>query len=49
VKSAIADVVANSNGSSNGKLRSKIEDNISRVLYNETRRRPMVFTIINEH
>jgi ribonuclease J len=49
VKSAIADVVANTNGTGNGKLRSKIEDNISRVLYNETRRRPMVFTIINEH
>jgi ribonuclease J len=48
VRAAVADVLASANGSSNGKLRSRIEDNISRVLYNETRRRPMVFTIINE-
>jgi ribonuclease J len=49
VKAAIADVVASANGSRNGRLRSRLEDSISRVLYNETRRRPMVFTIINEH
>jgi ribonuclease J len=48
VRAAVADVLASANGSSNGKLRTRMEDNISRVLYNETRRRPMVFTIINE-
>jgi len=48
VKTAITEVVENANGS-NGKLRSRMEDSINRVLYNETRRRPMVFAIINEH
>jgi ribonuclease J len=32
----------------NGRRREKLEDSISRVLYNETKRRPMVFSIINE-
>jgi ribonuclease J len=32
----------------NGKRREKLQDNLSRVLFNETRRRPMVFSVINE-
>lgn len=32
----------------NGKLQHTLEDSVSKVLYNETRRRPMVFTIVNE-
>ena len=48
VRAAVSDVLASANGSSNGKLRTRMEDSISRVLYNETRRRPMIFTIINE-
>ncbi|RMG83479.1 MAG: ribonuclease J [Chloroflexi bacterium] len=34
--------------SQNGRRREKLEENISRLLYNETKRRPMVFTILNE-
>lgn len=34
--------------SNNGKRRSLLEESISKILYNETKRRPMVFTIINE-
>jgi ribonuclease J len=36
------------NRQQNGKRQQQLEDAISRVLYNETRRRPMVFAIINE-
>jgi ribonuclease J len=32
----------------NGRRQQVLEDSISRVLYNETRRRPMVFAIVNE-
>lgn len=48
VKGTIADVIATTKGQ-NGKRREKLEDNLSRVLFNETKRRPMVFGIINEH
>lgn len=37
-----------SNRNANGKRREILEDSLSRVLYNETKRRPMVFSIINE-
>ena len=32
----------------NGRRRELLQERVSRVLYNETRRRPMVFSIINE-
>lgn len=47
VRGTIADVLATTKGQ-NGKRREKLEDSLSRVLYNETKRRPMVFTIVNE-
>lgn len=47
VKDMIADTLASTNGQ-NGKRRDKLQDNISRLLYNETKRRPMVFSVINE-
>lgn len=47
VQETIAEALV-ANRSLNGKRREKIEENISRLLYNETRRRPMVFTILNE-
>ncbi len=47
VKSTINDVLVNNSGQ-NGKRRDKLQDSISRVLYNETGRRPMVFSVINE-
>ncbi len=33
----------------NGKRRDRLQDGINRLLYNETRRKPMVFCIVNEH
>lgn len=47
VKDTINETLMSTNGS-NGKRREKLQENISRVLYNETKRRPMVFSIINE-
>jgi ribonuclease J len=32
----------------NGRIREKLQENIARALFSETRRRPMVFTVINE-
>ena len=34
--------------SRNGRRRERLQERVSRVLYNETRRRPMVFSIIDE-
>lgn len=48
VKNTIADVLASTASSKNGKRRDRIQESISRMLYNETKRRPMVFSIINE-
>ncbi|MCA0456467.1 MAG: ribonuclease J [Chloroflexi bacterium] len=45
VKATINDVFSHSQ---NGNRRDKLEDSLGRVLYNETRRRPMIFTVINE-
>jgi ribonuclease J len=40
--------VLHDNRHSNGRRREKLQESISRVLYNETKRRPMVFSIVNE-
>jgi len=47
VQNTVTDVIR-SNGNLNGKTSEKIEESVSRLLYNETRRRPMVFSIVNE-
>ena len=47
VKDTINETLMSSNGQ-NGKRRERLQENISRVLYNETKRRPMVFSVINE-
>jgi ribonuclease J len=47
VKETVNDTLSSSNGQ-NGKRRERLQENISRVLYNETKRRPMVFSVINE-
>lgn len=46
IKSTINEVLETSR---NGRRREKLQDSISRTLFNETKRRPMVFSIINEH
>lgn len=40
--------VMNNYRNQNGKRRDKLEESVAKLLYNETRRRPMVFTIVNE-
>ncbi len=45
VKATVNDVFSHSQ---NGNRRDKLNDTLGRVLYNETRRRPMIFTVINE-
>jgi ribonuclease J len=47
VKDTINETLLSSSGQ-NGKRRERLQENISRVLYNETKRRPMVFSVINE-
>jgi ribonuclease J len=47
VKSTIVETLESSNGQ-NGRRREKLQEAISRVLYNETKRRPMVFAVLNE-
>lgn len=47
IKTTVSNVLENSNRQ-NGKRRSQLQDSLSRALYNETGRRPMIFTVINE-
>ncbi len=44
-RASLADTAA----SQNGRRRNILQERISKMLYSETRRRPMVFSIINEH
>ena len=48
VKETVQQTLESSRRSRNGKRRDMLQDNVSKVLYNETKRRPMVFSIINE-
>lgn len=41
-------VLMNSNRNSNGNRRLLLEDTLSKMIYSETKRRPMIFGIINE-
>jgi ribonuclease J len=47
IRITIADVLQNHRTNS-GKRREILEESLSRTLYNETKRRPMIFSIINE-
>lgn len=49
VKNTVTEIMYNTRASRNGKRREKLTDSLSKLLYNETKRRPMVFTIVNEH
>lgn len=48
VKSTVQSTLDQTSQSQNGRRRDQLQDNISKMLYNETKRRPMVFSIINE-
>jgi ribonuclease J len=45
IRGTVIDALANSR---NGNRRERLQENVSRTLFTETRRKPMVFTIINE-
>ncbi len=47
VRETVDNVMSN-NVNSNGRRRDKLQESLSRLLYNETKRRPMVFSIVNE-
>jgi ribonuclease J len=48
IRETIYDVMSSSRDMKNGKRREKLENSLSRLFFNETRRRPMVFSVINE-
>jgi len=48
INDAVHKTVRSSNGAHRGKLQEKIEDNLAQMLYHETKRRPMVFSVVNE-
>ena len=48
VKETVYDVMAQSRDMRNGKRRERLQETLSRKLFSETRRRPMVFSVINE-
>ncbi len=49
VKQTVNDVMLNMRQSRNGKRRERLQDSLSKMLYSETKRRPMVFSVVNEH
>jgi ribonuclease J len=48
MKQTINEALIQTRQSQNGKRRERIQELLTRTLYNETKRRPMVFTIVNE-
>ncbi len=48
VKQTVNDVMVNMRQSKNGKRRDRLQESLSKMLYNETKRRPMVFSVVNE-
>jgi ribonuclease J len=48
IKHTVNEVMMTGRQSLNGRRREKLQESLSRMLFNETRRRPMVFSIINE-
>lgn len=49
VKNTVNEVITSTKQSKNGKRRERLQESLSKMLYNETKRRPMVFSIIHEH
>jgi ribonuclease J len=48
IKSAINEALTQTRQSHNGKRKERVQESVSKVLYNETKRRPMVFSVVNE-
>jgi len=48
VSDVIEDTLQDMGRNSNGRRRDRLQENLGKMLYNETKRRPMVFTVVNE-
>jgi ribonuclease J len=48
IKSTVTDVLNSTRQIRNGRRRERLQESVSRMLYNETKRRPMIFSVINE-
>lgn len=48
IKSTVIEVLNSTRQIRNGRRRDRLQEALSRMLYNETKRRPMVFSLINE-
>jgi len=48
VREVIDSTMSKAGKNSNGRRRDLLQDNLSKMLYNETKRRPMVFAVLNE-
>jgi len=48
ITEAVDATVRSSNGAGRNRLQEKIEDSLAQMLYHETKRRPMVFSVVNE-
>ncbi len=49
IKQTVYEVMDQSRSLRNGQRRERLQDSLSRLLFNETKRRPMVFGVINEN
>ena len=49
IRQTVNEVILNTRQSHNGKRRERLQESLSRMLYNETKRRPMVFSVIHEN
>ncbi len=49
IKQSVYEVMDQSRSLRNGQRRERLQDSLSRLLFNETKRRPMVFGVINEN
>lgn len=48
IRSTVNEVLTSTRQFRNGKRRERMQESLGRMLYNETKRRPMVFSVINE-
>ena len=48
MRATINDTLIQLRQSHNGKRRDRLQESLGRMFYNETRRRPMIFTVVND-
>jgi ribonuclease J len=49
VRETVEETLESSRALRNGQRRERLQESLSRMLFNETKRRPMVFSVINEN